>query len=337
MRASLSLRLKLISTWKLVVASIVGAVVITDGTTSVISLLIWGRIPLELLLLGTLNAILVPAILAPILIRAVKKAANLEALNRQLQQEIAERQQAQAEREQLIKNLAAKNAELERFTYTVSHDLKSPLITVRGFVDLLEADAIAGNLEHVKADMARIYAATDKMQRLLDDLLELSRIGRLMNEPAYLPFEALAHEAVELMRGRLTRRGVDVEIANGLPEVCGDRTQLVQVLQNLLDNAVKFMGDQAQPRIVIGARPVNGETVFFVQDNGIGIAPQFYDQIFGVFQRLDPRMDGTGLGLALVKRIVEVHGGKIWVESNLGQGSVFLFTLPAPSIVQSDC
>jgi signal transduction histidine kinase len=329
MRTSLSLRLKSIGTWKLVVASIVGAVLITDSVTSVISWLIWGQVPLGLLALGTLNAILVPIILAPILIRAVKKAANLEALNRQLQQEVAERQQAEAERERLIKELEAKNAELERFTYTVSHDLKSPLITVRGFVGLLEDDATEGNLERMKADMVRIYAATDKMQRLLDNLLELSRIGRLMDMPQQLPFAAIAHEAVELMRGRLGQRGVTVEIADGLPAVYGDRTRLVEVVQNLLDNAVKFMGGQSDPRITIGVRTGDGANAFFVQDNGIGIDPQFHDKIFGLFNQLDPSIDGTGIGLALVKRIVEVHGGRVWVESTLGQGATFFFTLPA--------
>jgi signal transduction histidine kinase len=327
MRASLAQHLTSASTWKLIVASVVGAVIITDGVTSLISLLLWGQIPLELLILGTLNAILVPAILAPILIRAVKKAANLEALNRQLQAEITERQQAEAERERLIKELEAKNAELERFTYTVSHDLKSPLITIRGFLGFLEQDALSSNTDRLKSDIARIGEAVEKMHCLLDELLELSRIGRLKNPSRSVPFAGIAHEALALVRGQIEARGVQVQVAAGLPAVYVDQPRVVEALQNLLDNAVKFMGDQSEPRITIGLR--TGAQAFFVQDNGVGIDPQFHDKIFGLFEQLDPRRGGSGVGLALVKRIIEAHGGRIWVESTLGQGAAFYFTLPA--------
>jgi len=119
-------------------------------------------------------------------------------------------------------------------------------------------------------------------------------------------------------------------------DVYGDRQRLVEVLQNLLDNAVKFMGDQSDPRIEIGARSArgedaeHGEPVFYVKDNGIGIAPEHYDRVFGLFNQLDPKIEGTGVGLALVKRIVEFHGGRIWVESEAGKGATFCFTLPVP-------
>jgi PAS domain S-box-containing protein len=243
--------------------------------------------------------------------------------------DITERKQAEAERENLIKELEAKNAELERFTYTVSHDLKAPLITIRGFIGLLEKDAMAGNFERVRSDMERISNATDKMQLLLNELLELSRIGRMMNPSQAVPFEAIAREAIELVGGQINARGVKVEVAADLPTVYGDRARLVEVVQNLIDNAVKFMGDQPQPRIEIGTREEKGERVFFVRDNGIGIDPQFHERVFGLFNKLDAHSEGTGIGLALVKRIVEVHGGKIWVESEgIGKGSTFCFTLP---------
>jgi PAS domain S-box-containing protein len=243
--------------------------------------------------------------------------------------DITMRKQAEAEREKLIAELAAKNTELEQFTYTVSHDLKSPLITIRGFLGYLEKDALAGKMERVKADINRINEATDKMQRLLDELLELSRIGRLMNPPQSVPFEAIVCQALELVQGRLVERGVAVSVAEELPLVYGDRSRLVEVVQNLVDNAVKFMGDQPQPQVEIGVREQDGQPVFFVQDNGIGLAPQYHDQIFGLFDKLDPRVEGTGIGLALVKRIVEVHGGRIWIESKgKDKGSTFCFTLP---------
>jgi PAS domain S-box-containing protein len=240
------------------------------------------------------------------------------------------RKRSALEREKLINELEAKNAELERFTYTVSHDLKSPLITIRGFMGFLERDARAGNFDQLRDDLARITQATDKMQRLLNELLQLSRIGRLVNTPERVALGTLAREAVALVEGRLSARGVRVEIAPDLPEVYVDRARLVEVLQNLVDNAAKFMGDQPEPLIEIGMRTGNKPPIFLVRDNGLGIDPHYHDKVFGLFDKLDPKSEGTGIGLALVKRIIEVHGGRIWVESaGLGHGSTFCFTLPA--------
>ncbi|GEM_PF-603993 len=240
-----------------------------------------------------------------------------------------QRQRADEERETLIAELEARNGELERFTYTVSHDLKAPLITVRGFLGFVEQDARAGNFDRMEADLTRIVEATDKMRRLLDELLELSRIGRLMNPPEAVPFEAIVQEALRLVHGRIEARGVQVEVAPDLPTVYGDHARLVEVVQNLVDNACKFMGDQAKPQITIGQRGNDREEkpILFVQDNGSGIDPRYHDRVFGLFNKLEAKSDGTGVGLALVKRIVEVHGGRIWVESELGAGATFLFTL----------
>jgi PAS domain S-box-containing protein len=244
--------------------------------------------------------------------------------------DITERKKTELERETLIRALEAKNTELEQFTYTVSHDLKAPLITIRGFLSFVEQDARAGNLERLALDLARIVEATDKMRRLLDELLELSRIGRMMNPPETVSLVTVAQEALALVQGRVEAGGVQVEIKPDLPVVQVDRVRLVEVLQNLIDNACKFMGDQAEPHITIGRRGTDrdGNPIVFVQDNGIGIDPQYQAKVFGLFDKLDPKSEGTGIGLALVKRIVEVHGGRIWVESEPGRGSVFYFTVP---------
>ncbi len=243
--------------------------------------------------------------------------------------DISARKQAESEREALIAELEAKNAELERFIYTISHDLKSPLITIGGFVGFLERDALAGNVERVSADMAHINNAVTKMQRLLNELLELSRIGRWANPPEEASFEEIAGEAIALVRGRIEASGVAVEIAPGLPSVYGDRARLVEVVQNLVDNACKFMGNQPRPRLQIGARHEDDKTVFYVRDNGMGIEPRYHDKVFGLFDKLDPQSEGTGVGLALVKRIIETHGGRVWVDSSgQGSGTTFYFTLP---------
>jgi len=255
---------------------------------------------------------------------------QVHARTRELEQEINERKQAEAIQQTLITELGAKNAELERFTYTVSHDLKSPLITIGGFIGFLEQDMLSGDLERVRVDIAHVNMAVNRMQQLLDELLKLSRIGRHINPPEEVSFEAIACEAVELVRGRSTAHRVTIEIMPGMPIVRGDRARLVEVVQNLVDNACKYMGNQPYPQVEIGAEQTNGETIFYVRDNGIGIDPRFHNQVFGLFEKLDPTSEGTGIGLALVKRIIETHGGKIWVDSGgQGDGTTFCFTLPA--------
>jgi signal transduction histidine kinase len=168
------------------------------------------------------------------------------------------------------------------------------------------------------------------MHSLLNELLDLSRIGRVMNPPEEGAFDELVREALDNVQGQLQKRGVTLTVQPDLPTVYGDRQRLVEVLQNLIDNAVKFMGDQSDPQIEIGQREQeNGKPVFFVKDNGIGIAPEYQERIFGLFNKLDPKTEGAGVGLAIVKRIIEVHGGRIWIESEPGKGSTFFFTLPS--------
>lgn len=234
------------------------------------------------------------------------------------------------EREKLINELESKNAELERFTYTVSHDLKSPLITIKGFLGFLHRDAQTGNVERLNADIKRISDAADKMQQLLNDLLELSRIGRLVNQPESINLNEVIAEVLALLHGRIHAGGIRIDVEENLPNAYGDRARLSEVFQNLIDNAAKFMGDQADPCIEIGQQGFteSGQLILFVRDNGIGIEPRFKDRIFGLFDKLDPRTEGTGIGLALAKRIIEFHKGKIWVESEMGQGSTFYLALP---------
>jgi len=245
--------------------------------------------------------------------------------------DVTERRRAESEREALIRELEARNAELERFSYTVSHDLKAPLVTIRGFLGLVEQAAERGDAGSVRADMQRIYRASDRMQKLLGELLDLSRIGRVVGPAESVALGEVAREAVANAASALSDRGVAVEIASDLPAVRGDRLRLAEVLQNLVDNAAKFMGGQPRPRVTIGARKgaAPGQAELFVSDNGIGIEERFHEQVFRLFDKLDPASPGTGVGLALVKRIVEVHGGRVWVESKgAGEGATFRFTLP---------
>jgi len=233
-------------------------------------------------------------------------------------------------REELIKQLETKNAELERFTYTVSHDLKSPLVTINGFLGYLEADVAANDMKRFRHDSERIKEAVVKMHTLLGELLELSRIGRVANPSEMIQFEELIHDAIELVSGRIDKTKVNINVQPNLPKVFGDRQRLTEVLQNLIDNALKFANTETNPTIEIGFESEENDLhIFFVRDNGIGIPAELHDRIFGLFDKLDPQTEGTGIGLAIVKRIVEVHGGRLWVQSEAGKGATFFFTLPS--------
>lgn len=231
----------------------------------------------------------------------------------------------------LNKELEAQNEELERFTYTVSHDLRSPLVTIRGFLGYLRHDAEAGDLQRFDKDANRIESAVDKMQALLNELLELSRVGRITNPPENVPFGEIVQETVDLLSGQLEAGNVRLNIIGEFPIVHVDKLRISEVVQNLISNAAKFMGNQPNPTITVGMKgfDTDNNPIFFVQDNGVGIHPDFHERIFGLFNRLDPTIEGTGIGLTLVKRIIEIHEGRIWLESEMGQGSTFLFTLPS--------
>jgi PAS domain S-box-containing protein len=242
--------------------------------------------------------------------------------------DISDLKQAHEKLADALAQLARSNKELESFAYTASHDLKGPLITITGFLGRLAVDTEQGDVKAIHSDLARISEATRKMDQLLRDLLELSRIGRVVGSPEDVSLTKLAREVANLLAGPIAERRVRIEISPDLPTVCGERARLMQLLMNLLGNAVKFMGEQPDPQVRIGVRRDGEETVCYVRDNGIGIDPRHKDRIFGLFQQLDPSRGGTGIGLAVAKRVVETHGGRIWFESDgPGKGSTFCFTL----------
>ena len=243
------------------------------------------------------------------------------------EQEIESRKAVEQQREKLIQQLTSKNQELDRFAIRVSHDLKTPLITLAGFLGYLGKDIKEGNTEKVEKDFAQINEAAKTMGKFVDELLDLSRVGRITNPPTNTAFDDIVQDALKAVDGPLKEQQIQVEIDAGFPTVHVDRSRIVQVMQNLLTNAIKFMGGQSNPVIKIGVENIESKHIFFVQDNGIGIAPEHHESIFELFSKLDSRTDGTGIGLGLVKRIIEVHNGKIWVESEPEKGATFKFTL----------
>jgi signal transduction histidine kinase len=247
----------------------------------------------------------------------------------ELKREIGFRKHAEERNNALNQELQNQVAELERFTYTVSHDLRNPLVTIKGFLGMLDKDIRENRQDRIQTDFQRIASAAEKMDDLLTDLLELSRIGRIVNPPVEIDTARLIQDALDTLDGYLRPQNINVQVASELPKLYGDRTRLREVFENLIENAIKYSGAQANPLIEIGTRRDETGLVFFVKDNGIGIEERYHTRIFALFEKLNPNIEGTGIGLALVKRIVEIHGGEIWVESEgLGKGSVFCFTIP---------
>jgi light-regulated signal transduction histidine kinase (bacteriophytochrome) len=253
----------------------------------------------------------------------------------ELENEIAERKQAMAALAVKEEELQRSNGELEQFAYVASHDLQEPLRMVGSYTQLLSR-RYKGKLDQ-DADEFIAFAVdgVTRMQRLINDLLQYSRVGTKGREPEPTDSEAVLGRALANLKTAIEDNGATVTY-DPLPVVMADDRQLEQLLQNLVGNAIKFHGAEP-PQVHMRAERSSGCWMFTVKDNGIGIEPQYYERIFQVFQRLHTMSEysGTGIGLAVCKKIVERHGGRIWVESEPGKGTSFLFTLPAAEKGQS--
>jgi light-regulated signal transduction histidine kinase (bacteriophytochrome) len=230
--------------------------------------------------------------------------------------------------QQRTEALDASNRELEAFCYSVSHDLRAPLRSIDGFSQALLED-LEGTLDEGSArHLERIRAAAQRMGTLIDDLLNLSRITRTGLTPHAVDLSALARAVVDDHAEAQSGRAVDIVIADGL-QATGDPRLLRQVLENLIGNAWKFTSKQPEARVEFGALNKEGETIYFVKDNGAGFDPAYAERLFGVFQRLHSvaEFPGTGVGLAIVDRVVRRHGGRVWAEAMVGRGATFYFTL----------
>jgi PAS domain S-box-containing protein len=240
------------------------------------------------------------------------------------------RRKTELELEERARDLARSNADLEQFAYVASHDLQEPLRMVASYTQLL-ARRYKGKLDQDADDFIGFAVeGVTRMQRLINDLLAYSRVGTRGREPQPVELEKVMAGARANLATAIAETGAEVS-HDPLPGVLGDEGQLVQVLQNLVGNAIKFHREGTPPRVHVGVRREGGDWQISVRDNGIGIEPAYFERIFVIFQRLNPRerYPGTGIGLAITKKIIERHGGRIWVESTPGEGSTISFTLPA--------
>ncbi|MFA6312233.1 MAG: ATP-binding protein [Sterolibacterium sp.] len=242
--------------------------------------------------------------------------ADQQQLNQTLEQRVGERTAA----------LELANRELDAFSYSVSHDLRAPLRAIDGYARLLIEDERENLSADGKRVLDRIVEAGNRLGSLIENILQYSRAGKLPVERSTVDLSRLAREVADELLAQYPVARVDIA---GLPEVEGDPTMLRQVLQNLIGNALKFSAKQAEARVDIGCRREGAETIYFVRDNGVGFDMQYAGKLFGMFQRLhsESEFSGTGVGLAIVKRLVERHGGRIWAEAQPGAGATFFFTL----------
>lgn len=264
------------------------------------------------------------------------RTSELEAANTQLQVQIAERRRAQEALQETARDLERSNRDLEQFAYVASHDLQEPLRAVGGYVKLLQRrfpEMIEGKAAEFIAGAAE---GASRMERLIADLLAFSRVGTRGGEIAPTDLNLLLEDALRNLEASLAAANASVSSVP-LPVLPVDATQMVQLLQNLIGNALKFRGEDT-PTIRIGAQRETESWVFSIQDNGIGIEPQYFERIFQIFQRLHTRKHypGTGIGLAICKKIVERHGGTIWVQSEPGKGSTFYFSIPDHPVAASE-
>jgi PAS domain S-box-containing protein len=234
------------------------------------------------------------------------------------------------ERKQAEEDLRKINEELNNFVDVVSHDLKNPIMSIQGFCFLLMEKFQDQLGEKGRRYVEQVQSSAEQMQALVSDLLELSRVGRVVSTFRKVSTADIVRGVVQGLQERLTAKGIELVLAGNFPTVNCDADRLRQVLENLLINAIKFTGNAQNPTIEIGCVDKEDAHQFYVRDNGIGIDPQNHRKIFEMFSRLNETgdRDGTGLGLAIAERIVKSHGGKIWVDSEKGQGATFYFTLP---------
>ncbi len=226
-------------------------------------------------------------------------------------------------------DLERRNNEMTEFVYTVSHDLKSPLVTIQGFTGVLEYAVEMENYDEVQGMVGRIQAASVRLSKTVDDLLELSRVGMMVNEFAEFKFKSCVTPVLLDLASQIEISGARIEIEGEDELIYADQSRIQQVIQNLLQNAIAYGHDPGEtPEIVISARKQDGETVISVSDHGPGVEEDYQERIFGIFQRLSNDKDGTGVGLAIVRKVAVAHNGHAWVESGPDGGCVFSIRLP---------
>ena len=310
-----------------------GAFILFCGGTHLVEAIIFWQPIYRVSALLKLGTALVSWATVVALVPAVPRALAFrspEALAAEVKQRTDELRESERTLKRLNDALREKNEEMEQFVYTVSHDLKAPLITSNGFLAALKEDLDNDDLEGVADAMRRIEGANSRMSRLIEDLLELSRVGRVRHRPEWIDTNATIAEVVAQLATHLSAAQARVEVAANLPPVYVDRIRFVQVLENLLTNAIKYGAPGSDRPLEVGVVEHACELRLYVRDYGPGVADSDKKRIFGLFERGNSKLAGTGVGLAIVARIAKIHGGESWVESR-GAGATFWVSFARPA------
>jgi PAS domain S-box-containing protein len=242
--------------------------------------------------------------------------------------DITERKRAQQAQERLSRQLKEKVEELEAFSYAVAHDLRSPLVSIQGFVQMLQADLQNRKTESVLEDIHRIESGVGKMRQLIKASLDYSRAGQLVKPVEDIPFGEIVADIITEFGSQVRSIGAGISLADKFPMVYADRLRIREVLANLLQNSINYRNKNRPLEIEIGCDSSKDKAVFFIRDNGVGIEPGEAEKVFELFYRGTVDGGGIGAGLAIAKRIIEAHGGSIWMEGQPGTGTTVYFTLP---------
>ncbi len=242
--------------------------------------------------------------------------------------DITVQKRAEGEKEKISKDLKKKNEELERFLYTTTHDLKTPLVTIRGFCEFLEGDLKERNIKEAEESLKRITGATHQMDNVIESILKIGRLGWKKSSFTKTDFNTLVRKIVNDLEIPRAKNGVEIVVSSKMPILLVEKENVEEVFSNLIINAIEHAKTLPHPRIEIGSKKMKDSYQFYVKDNGVGIAPEYHEKIFEPFEKLKSKKTGTGIGLAIVKKIIEDYSGEVWVDSKLGKGATFWFSLP---------
>jgi len=232
--------------------------------------------------------------------------------------------------------LTRSNDELEQFVYTVSHDLKSPLVTSMGFIGIIQKLAADGKYEEAIAKLDRVVSSNERMSQLISDLLDLSRVGRINFDKKDIDLNKMLNTLKNSLKSRLIKNNLQIIIKNKLPTIIGNESRVLQVFENVISNTIKYAKNENGSLLEIGSIEEKTSYLIYCKDNGDGIDKKYHNKIFALFYRLEQNSDGTGVGLAIIQKIMKFHNGSVWVQSEPGSGSTFWFRFPKNGVTEDE-
>ncbi|MBF0199425.1 MAG: HAMP domain-containing histidine kinase [Planctomycetes bacterium] len=316
------------SFWLVIIAALLGTILSFKVAQSIVQPMEGITNTLKELAAGSLD-VEVPALSRHDEIGDMARAANIFKMkNQETERLLKTSQELTKTLQEKESDLIRSNEELEQFVYTVSHDLKTPLVTSMGFIGILKEQIAVGDISDLDSPLDRIVKSNERMSQLISDLLELSRVGRLDMDMCEVDMNLLLSELQDNIKFNLERANFSLEVRGPFPVIYANESRMLQVFENLINNALKYAQGKEENSILIDCESTSDNYIISVCDKGPGIAREFHEKIFALFVHLDAHIEGTGVGLAVVKKVMTLHHGKVWVESSPGEGATFKLSFP---------